>query len=314
MWLLLAFLAVPLIEIALFIQVGGLIGLWPTLGIVVLTAIAGTALVRSQGLAQLNLLRTSFSDLRDPTEPLAHGAMILFAGALLLTPGFFTDAVGLALLAPPVRNAVLRYIRARIKVDSFTYGVPPRREGPDIVEGEWGHPGSMVEGRDMADNENGAASATQPQLKMNVLGQYIRDLSFENVVVSKGIQGELQPEIQVQVSLDGKKRTTENQYEVISKYVVTSKNKANGDTLFLLELEYGGVFLIEGVPENQLHPFLMIECPRMLFPFARRIISDVTRDGGFPPVNVDNIDFVSMYRQQLLARQAQQVPAGQPVS
>jgi preprotein translocase subunit SecB len=167
----------------------------------------------------------------------------------------------------------------------------------------------------MADNENGAAPAAQPQLKMNILGQFIRDLSFENVIVTKAPQGEIQPEVQVQVSLDAKKRTPENQYEVVSKYVVTSKNKATGDVLFLLELQYGGIFLIEGVPENQLHPFLMIECPRMLFPFARRIISDVTRDGGFPPVNVDNIDFVSLYRQQLAARQAQQgAPAGQPVS
>jgi preprotein translocase subunit SecB len=172
----------------------------------------------------------------------------------------------------------------------------------------------------MAENENGAAAdgatqdATQPQLKMNILGQYIRDLSFENVVVQKGAQGEMQPEIQVQVSLDAKKRTTPNQYEVVSKYVVTSKNKTDGSSVFLLELEYGGVFQIEGVPENQLHPFLMIECPRMLFPFARRIISDITRDGGFPPVNVDNIDFVNLYRQQLQARQAQQAPGDQPVS
>ncbi len=166
----------------------------------------------------------------------------------------------------------------------------------------------------MAENDNGAAQPDQPQLKMNVLGQFIRDMSFENALVVKGLQGELQPEVQVQVSLDGRKRSVENQYEVICKYIVTSKNKATGDTLFLLELEYGGIFLIEGVPETQLHPFLMIECPRMLFPFARRIISDVTRDGGFPPVNVDNIDFVSLYRQQLLARQAQQKPADQPVS
>lgn len=137
MWLLLVFLAVPLIEIALFIQVGGLIGLWPTLGIVVLTAIAGTALVRSQGMAELDRLRRSFSDLRDPTEPLAHGAMILFAGALLLTPGFFTDAMGLALLVPPVRRAVMRYIRARIKVQTFEYGAPPRQQDQDIIDGEW---------------------------------------------------------------------------------------------------------------------------------------------------------------------------------
>jgi UPF0716 protein FxsA len=143
MWLLLLFLGVPLIEIALFIQIGGLIGLWPTLGIVILTAVAGTWLVRSQGLSELNRLRASLSDLRDPTEPLAHGAMILFAGALLLTPGFFTDAVGLALLAPPVRRAVLSRIRARIDVRAFEYGTPPeystpqRASEPDIIEGEW---------------------------------------------------------------------------------------------------------------------------------------------------------------------------------
>jgi len=97
MFLFLAFLLVPLIEIGLFIQVGGWIGLWPTLGIVVLTAFLGTWLMRTQGLMAMGNLRSSFSELRDPTEPLAHGAMILVAGALLLTPGFFTDAVGFAL-------------------------------------------------------------------------------------------------------------------------------------------------------------------------------------------------------------------------
>ena len=108
MWLFVAFLMVPLIEIALFIQVGGWIGLWPTLAIVVLTAVAGTVLVRSQGAAVLARLRSSFETLRDPTEPLAHGAMILFSGALLLTPGFFTDTVGFLLLVPAVRAWVLR--------------------------------------------------------------------------------------------------------------------------------------------------------------------------------------------------------------
>lgn len=140
MWLFLLFIAIPLIEIALFIQVGGLIGLWPTLGIVVLTAILGTYLVRSQGLSELNRLRSSFSDLRDPTEPLAHGAMILFSGALLLTPGFFTDAVGFALLVPAVRRAILTYLRSRITVETFEYGVPPRRQppgDPTIIEGEF---------------------------------------------------------------------------------------------------------------------------------------------------------------------------------
>lgn len=122
MYLFLAFLMVPLIEIGLFIQVGGAIGLWPTLAIVVLTAVLGTSLVRSQGRLALGQMRSSFQTLSDPAEPLAHGAMILFAGALLLTPGFFTDAVGFALLMPPVRMAVYRYISKRVTVAQFQMG------------------------------------------------------------------------------------------------------------------------------------------------------------------------------------------------
>ena len=142
MWLFLAFLLVPLIEIALFIQVGGLIGLWPTLAIVVLTAIAGTALVRSQGALALAQLRDSFDSLRDPTEPLAHGAMILFSGALLLTPGFFTDAVGFALLIPGVRAWVLRQVRQRVEVHSMSMGprgpMPRTRPGTeDVIDGTY---------------------------------------------------------------------------------------------------------------------------------------------------------------------------------
>lgn len=142
MWLFLAFLAVPLIEIALFIQVGGAIGLWPTLGIVVLTAIIGTWLVRTQGAMALGNLRGSFSRLDDPTEPLAHGAMILIAGALLLTPGFFTDAVGFALLMPPVRQAAFNYLRKRVHVHRFEMGPdspqrPAPPNDPDIIDGEF---------------------------------------------------------------------------------------------------------------------------------------------------------------------------------
>jgi UPF0716 protein FxsA len=125
MWLFVLFVAVPLIEIALFIQVGGLIGLWPTLAIVVITALLGTHLVRSQGAAALGQLRSSFNELRDPSEPLAHGAMILFAGALLLTPGFFTDAVGFSLLVPGVRRALMRWGRRHIAVRKFQYGQAP---------------------------------------------------------------------------------------------------------------------------------------------------------------------------------------------
>lgn len=159
----------------------------------------------------------------------------------------------------------------------------------------------------MAENPNGGAAAETPQIKMQVLGQYVRDLSFENVVAQKGLtNAEVQPDIQVQVSLDARKRNVEHQYEVISKFKVTSSNKADKAPLFLLELDYGGIFHIEGVPEEQLHPFLLIECPRMVFPFVRRIISDVTRDGGFPPLNIDTVDFLALYRQELARRAAAQ--------
>lgn len=124
------FIAVPLIEIGLFIQVGGWLGLWPTLGIVVVTAILGTYLVRAQGALAMNRLRHSFSELQDPTEPLAHGAMILLSGALLLTPGFFTDALGFLLLVPPVRKAVYTYLRSRVHVQSFEMGGQARRRHP----------------------------------------------------------------------------------------------------------------------------------------------------------------------------------------
>lgn len=133
MRLFLLFLLVPLIEIALFIQIGGFIGLFPTLAIVVITAVLGTMLVRSQGLAVINQVRGSFETLRDPTEPLAHGAMILFSGALLLTPGFFTDAVGFALLVPGVRARVYRAIRSRINVQSFEYGTAERPPQDDVI-------------------------------------------------------------------------------------------------------------------------------------------------------------------------------------
>ena len=157
----------------------------------------------------------------------------------------------------------------------------------------------------MTDTPNGSATEAQPaQVKMNIVAQYVRDLSFENILAQKGAAGEGQPDIQVQVNLDARKRTADHQYEVIIKLNINSKTKEGGNPLFLLEIEYGGVFHIENVPEEQMHPFLMIECPRMIFPFLRRIVSDVTRDGGFPPLNLDNIDFLALYRAELSRRQA----------
>lgn len=138
MRLFLLFLVVPLIEIALFIQIGGLIGLGWTLFSVVVTAILGTLLVRSQGLAVLRSLQGSLEDMRDPTEALVHGAMILFSGALLLTPGFFTDGVGFALLVPSVRSAVFRTIRKRVVAAEYPHGPGPRDpRDPTIIDAEF---------------------------------------------------------------------------------------------------------------------------------------------------------------------------------
>ena len=149
-----------------------------------------------------------------------------------------------------------------------------------------------------------AQQTAQPGMK--ILAQYIRDMSFENILSQKGASGEVAPDVQIQVNIDAKKRTVENQFEIVIKLKVNSVNKGTTENLFLLEIEYAGLFLVTGVPDEQLHPFLLIECPRMLFPFLRRIVSDVTRDGGFPPLNLETIDFLQLYRQELERRQAEQ--------
>lgn len=155
----------------------------------------------------------------------------------------------------------------------------------------------------MAEENGAAAQPVQP--KMQILAQFIKDMSFENIAAQKGIgEGDPTPDIQVQVNLDAKKRTQEKQYDVTVKLNVSAKTKDGEKAIFLMELEYTGVFSIDNIPEEQLHPFLLIECPRMLFPFIRRIVSDVTRDGGYPPLNLENIDFLALYRNEL-ARRAQ---------
>ena len=142
MLLLLLFIGIPLLEITLFVQIGGAIGLGWTLATVVITAFLGSWMVKSQGaLAMLNL-RSSFSNLQDPTEPLAHGAMILFSGALLITPGFFTDFIGFLLLVPAVRSTAYRYLRNRVNIQSFQMGQENPTRGPHhprdrVIDGEF---------------------------------------------------------------------------------------------------------------------------------------------------------------------------------
>jgi UPF0716 protein FxsA len=139
-WLLLILLGLPILEIALFIEVGGLIGLWPTLGLVVLGALAGVTLIRRQGLNALERLRRSVAEGGNPVGPIAHGALILVAGMLLLIPGFFTDTIGLLLLIPAVRARVIGWGAARLTVraTTFVYARGPRRQGPgDAIEADY---------------------------------------------------------------------------------------------------------------------------------------------------------------------------------
>ncbi len=141
---------------------------------------------------------------------------------------------------------------------------------------------------------------TPPVLK--TLSQYVRDMSFENVSAQKGKNPEGQPKFNVQVGLDAKKKGDTKNYEIVIKLNVTAS--AGEETIFILELEYAGLFLVDNVPDAQMHAFLLIECPRQIFPYMRRIVSDITHDGGFPPLNLDTIDFLALYRQEL-ARRAQ---------
>ncbi len=138
-----------------------------------------------------------------------------------------------------------------------------------------------------------------PQFSTRVLAQYIRDLSFENTFAQNDFASDSAPELSVKIELNSRKRSAPNQYEVITKIVVTSKSKDEGKPLFLLELEYAGIFAVENVPEDQLSSFLHIECPRITFPFVRRLAMDITRDGGFPPLNLDNVNFYDMYQAEM---------------
>lgn len=161
MWLLAIFLAVPIIEIAIFIQIGGLIGLWPTLALVVVTAVAGTSLMRMQGLNALARLQSKIEAGDDPTGPIADGAMILVAGMLLLTPGFFTDALGLVLLVPGARATLLRRAAGKLagRRTIFARASSGSRRPPseDTIEGDF----EVLD--DVPPSQRGASGWTRPQ-------------------------------------------------------------------------------------------------------------------------------------------------------
>ncbi|PHZ84250.1 protein-export chaperone SecB [Paremcibacter congregatus] len=154
-------------------------------------------------------------------------------------------------------------------------------------------------------NVDAAAGTENTEVQIAILGQYIKDLSFENPTPAQTLQklSQEKPSMDINVNLNAR-GVGEDVYEVDLK--ITATAKAGEDTAFVSELVYSGLFAAKNLPENTLQPFLMIEAPRQLFPFARRIISDVTRDGGFPPLMLEPIDFAALYQQQIQQAQAQQ--------
>jgi preprotein translocase subunit SecB len=151
------------------------------------------------------------------------------------------------------------------------------------------------------------AAGNQPQL--GVLTQYIKDFSFENPLAPRGPQGgqQQQPAINIQVGVNINPLTA-TEMEVVLK--VDGKGELPGNVvLFAFELQYAGVFRIQNVPPEGMQPLMLIECPRLLFPFAREIIATTVSNGGFPPLMLDPVDFAGLYRQNLARAQAANPPA-----
>jgi len=147
------------------------------------------------------------------------------------------------------------------------------------------------------------ANGAMPQL--NVIAQYTKDLSFENPNAPRSLAPQQQgPNISIQVNVNAA-QIDQNDYEVSLQIEGTAGEGAG--LLFQFELNYAGIFRLLNIPEGDLHPVVMIECPRLLFPFARQIIADAVRNGGFPPLMLEPIDFVSLYRQRI----ENQVPSSQ---
>lgn len=147
---------------------------------------------------------------------------------------------------------------------------------------------------------NPPEQAEAPRLMIQT--QYIKDLSFENPRAPLSLeQSQQRPEIGVRVDVRGE-AMTDNRYEVILNLNVDAK--AGDEAVFVMELSYAGVFMLTNIPKESLQPLLLVECPRLLFPFARRIVADATRDGGFPPLMIDPIDFVMLYRRRQQEAQA----------
>lgn len=167
----------------------------------------------------------------------------------------------------------------------------------------------------MADtSSNGGAAKPAPaaptQPGIHVLGQYIKDLSFENPNAPRSLRpSDKAPKLDVNVNVNARPQS-ESDFEIELK--LEAKAVRGDETLFIAEVSYAGLFQIRNVPQEHMHPLLLIECPRLLFPFARQILADATRQGGFPPLMIDPVDFAALYRQRMAEISVQQAAATPP--
>jgi preprotein translocase subunit SecB len=161
----------------------------------------------------------------------------------------------------------------------------------------------------MSTTNGGPAPAPNPQPQLSVVAQYIKDFSFENPNAPQSLTpGTTPPQIAIQINVNAKP-LSENDVEVTLK--LDGKAENAGNLLFRFELDFAGVFRIHNVPQESLNAVVLIECPRLLFPFAREVIANTVRNGGFPPLLLDPVDFVGLYRQKMGEMQAAGAPAPQ---
>ena len=164
----------------------------------------------------------------------------------------------------------------------------------------------MAEATKTGNGESSSPPAAQaPQVQVRVLAQYIKDLSFENPNIHKLLDGPGEaPNLRVEVNVNANK-VSNAAFESVINFKAEATNKLG--TIYDLELAYAGMFQVENMPETALEPFLLIECPALLFPFARRLVADLTREGGFPPLLLDPINFANLFAKRQQERAAQAV-------
>ncbi len=161
----------------------------------------------------------------------------------------------------------------------------------------------------MSTTNGGPAPGQVQPPQLNVVAQYIKDFSFENPNAPQSLSaGSGPPQIAIQINVAAKP-LSENDIEVTLK--LDGKAENNGNLMFRFELEFAGVFRVQNVPPESLNAVVLIECPRLLFPFAREVVATNVRNGGFPPLLLDPVDFVGLYRQKMSEMQATGAPAAQ---